>query len=437
MRQRPHPPHTRTTVHALLAMTLLALTPTLRAGPATPTVPDEPETTQAAPAPDTACPVIREADALLSQANSASDAAVRWLSANISPAAISALSETARTAAECRWNALVNAARTETERDLGTFLYTPGSGTACQGNWTPIADLAHLTDHSRVILLVHGLDEPGDIWNDLTPELADAGLTVACFNYPNDQDPALSADALAEAMRALQHDIGAHRIDLVCHSMGGLVARDLLTRPTYYDGDARAHNGLPAVPHLITIGTPNHGSPLAPLRALGEIREQFARWIDSDATSTRALLGFLADGDGAAADALDPKSDYLADLNARPLPTGVKITVIIGRVSPLSPDEINDLLEQSWVARALGPNRTDRLRAQADDVVATMGDAIVTVDSARLEGVSDTVILDANHRSLVRHIPLMDSLRGLVCDKTSTPPAIPVILSRLTDDDAH
>lgn len=382
------------------------------------------------------CPVLCEANALLDRADAATGAAVHWLDANLSPRAVSAMAESARTAARCRWRALIGEARAETERDLGVFLYTPSSGTACGGDWTPVSDLAHGPDRAQVVLLVHGLDEPGDIWDDLAPTLSEAGLVVARFNYRDDQDPALSADALAAAMRGLKKDLGVRRVDLVCHSMGGLVARDVLTREAYYAADGSAHGGFPDVGRLIMIGTPNHGSPLAPLRVLGEVREQFVRWFDSEATGSGVWLGFLVDGDGAAGEALDPDSAYLADLNGRGLPRGVKMTVIIGRVSPVTSADVEGLLEGSWFSWALGSARTDRLCAEAGNVVGMLGDAIVPMGSARLEGVSDTVILEGNHRSMVRRMALIDSVCAWFGEKPSTPPAIPVILNRLTDEGA-
>src|SRR5690606_22566445 len=107
--------------------------------------------------------------------------------------------------AERYWSRLVEEAREECDSRMGCFLYAPvavagdgggdGDGATRAEAWIPVADAAGpATD--RVVLLVHGLDEPGDIWDDLTPALHEAGHTVVRFNYPNDQDPALSADAL-------------------------------------------------------------------------------------------------------------------------------------------------------------------------------------------------------------------------------------------------
>lgn len=239
----------------------------------------------------------------------------------------------------------------------------------------------------RLVLLVHGLDEPGGIWDQIAPALAPY-LPVARFDYPNDQPIADSATLLQQTLTAL-HRAGVNHVDLVCHSMGGLVARDTLTRPDTSDIAAR----------LITVGTPNTGSNLAALRVVAELRDHAAHLFADDAHA----LAFAADGQGQAGDDLLPSSPYLADLNARPLPRA-PITVIIGR-----------LASTPWAAAS------DQL-----------GDGVVTVTSAILDGADDTVFLDASHRGMLRTITLEEGLRRLAGLPThDVPPAIPVILDRL------
>jgi len=77
------------------------------------------------------------------------------------------------------------------------------------------------------VVLLHGLDEPGDIWDDLIPVLAEAGWVAWEFRYPNDQAIDASVDFLAEAWLELPADLS---VVLVGHSMGGLVARDFVGR---------------------------------------------------------------------------------------------------------------------------------------------------------------------------------------------------------------
>lgn len=65
---------------------------------------------------------------------------------------------------------------------------------------------------------------------------------------------AQAARVEAERMRART---GARKVDLVGHSMGGLVARYMIQALGY-----EAH-----VDHLVTFGTPHHGTEIAPLSA--------------------------------------------------------------------------------------------------------------------------------------------------------------------------
>jgi triacylglycerol esterase/lipase EstA (alpha/beta hydrolase family) len=68
-----------------------------------------------------------------------------------------------------------------------------------------------------------------------------------------------NADELKKYIDYAQKDRNAWHVDLVAHSMGGLISRDYINRlmpPTSQDG-------RPQVSHLIMLGTPNQGSPCA------------------------------------------------------------------------------------------------------------------------------------------------------------------------------
>lgn len=279
----------------------------------------------------------------------------------------------------------------------------------------------------RVVLLVHGLDEPGSIWDDLAPALRSAGYAVARFDYPNDQPIAASADLLALRLLELRSR-GTTRVDLVCHSMGGLIARDVLTRPTLYAGNARAQERRPEVERLILLGTPNLGSHWARARSVAEGREILLRWSQEPAELHR-LLGGLVDGDGEAGDDLLPGSAFLTDLNARPLPQGVAITAVVGRLAPPVPamDAPDWPLLTSW----LTPERTERAEAAAAALRDGLGDGVVPVESARLAGIDDIVEVEANHRGMVHRVAVVERLRSLLGRDSHDPPAIAVVLDRL------
>jgi pimeloyl-ACP methyl ester carboxylesterase len=254
------------------------------------------------------------------------------------------------------------------------------------------------------VLLVHGLDEPGGIWDALAPRLAGAGHAVARFDYPNDQQAALSADGLIAAMEDL-HRSGVDTVRIVGHSMGGLLARDALTRP---GADPRVR---PAVPLLITVGTPHAGSALAGWQPAAELREQVQRWIESEDRDAARLFGAWHDGRGGAADDLRPGSAFLTELNARPAPGGTRIVCIVG------------VLLGGPVPETLGA-----LGERADAV----GDGVVPAFSASLPGADETLLVRANHRSVLRPVEFGAWARRLLgVAPPPEPPAVALILERL------
>lgn len=297
--------------------------------------------------------------------------------------------------------------------------------------WTPLKEGVQTPE--RVVVLIHGLDEPGGIWDDLAGALRDAredDMGVARFDYPNDGPIAASADMLAASLRDLR-ERGTTHADLVCHSMGGLVARDVLSRAGAYACEGRGHSDLPDVDRLVMVGTPNAGSPWAKLRALAEIREQVARFLDDPNHDANGLLGFLNDGLGEAGDDLLPGSAFLTDLNAHAPPKGVRVTVIVGRAAPVQSDDLKWIAESWLVRQLLGRDEAAKIAAGIAELSSELGDGVVPVSSAEWAGAADTVYLDANHRSMLRTIDLVRGARSLVGAKNRVPPAIPVILDRL------
>lgn len=402
----------------------------------------QPPTTEAAqpPGPESASGQTRfqaavdEADRLLAEAQSALAAARLWMDRHLSGESVDSLAAKARAQAEAALAEALEKAAAEHRQTLGVRVYErfelDGNST---WQWTPIAESQALGD--RVVLLVHGLDEPGDIWNDLAPRLAEAGHVAVRFDYPNDQSAAASADLLFSALADLRAR-GVERVDIVAHSMGGLIARDVLTRETMYAGSGAGDDVKPTVARLITIGTPNHGSPWAALRGFSEVRDQFIRWINSDGSDCAALLGFLVDGEGEAGRDLMPGSAYLNELNARAgggVPRDVAMTLIVGRASPMDGGDVRGLLAYPWVRRALGAKNGEDLALWVDSMAGQLGDGVVPESSAVLAGVSDIVYVNANHRSMIRRIAIVS--KGAAQQKQDDdPPGIGIVLDRLRAD---
>jgi triacylglycerol esterase/lipase EstA (alpha/beta hydrolase family) len=106
----------------------------------------------------------------------------------------------------------------------------------------------------RPIVLVHGVMVNDGVWFTIRRHLARQSVAaVYTINYgPPYGDIEQFAEQLGEKIESVCAATGATRVLLVCHSMGGLVARAYLRQR----GPAR-------IERIITIGTPHHGSVFA------------------------------------------------------------------------------------------------------------------------------------------------------------------------------
>ncbi len=269
----------------------------------------------------------------------------------------------------------------------------------------------------KSVVLVHGLDDPGDVWQSLAPEFVKEDFNVWLMQYPNDQPIVESARLFFEELQGLKQG-AIDRISIVAHSMGGLVSREMLTSPEI-EYNASAKNGhVPAVAALIMVGTPNHGSQLARLRVFTEIRDQLARLTKGEANWLAGIL----DGAGEAKIDLLPGSRFLTGLNARPHPPGLDMLIIAGITSPWSEKDIKRWTDnlrqkvpddkQKWV---------DELGKNMISMTHGLGDGLVTVESTRLEGVPHRTV-DGTHLSMIRNITR---------DNPRIPPAVPIVVDQL------
>jgi len=251
-----------------------------------------------------------------------------------------------------------------------------------------------ITDKRPVVVLVHGLDADKNDCAPLGSALHDAGYQVGYFSYPGDQPIEDSAGMLARSIRLLHDRFPNIRVEFVCHSMGGLVARAYIEGPEYPGG----------VDRLIMVGTPNHGSRWAHFRTALSVQEHYYLRADPD----WAWTWLITEGMGEAGDDLLPDSDFLKELNARPRRDGVKYTIIAGNKSGVDKAEANvvDSVSECSTERTRGwwgfghcyrglVAVANHLREKSSD-----GDGPVSLKSAKLKGVNDFVVLPADHVSL-------------------------------------
>jgi len=269
----------------------------------------------------------------------------------------------------------------------------------------------------KTVVLIHGLDDPGKVWQNLAPALVAEKFNVWLMQYPNDQPVVESARLFFEALKGLKQS-GIDRIAVVGHSMGGLVSREMLTSPAI-DFDASVQNDrVPEITALIMVGTPNHGSQMARFRVFSEMRDLMTRITSGESN----WLGGILDGAGEAKIDLLPGSRFLTGLNARPHPENIELFIIAGITSPWNESDIN-----RWVGdlRQKVPDDNQKWVDEFGDNLIAMthglGDGLVTVESTQLKGVAHTTV-DGTHLSMIRNI---------TTDSPRIPPAVPIIVDRL------
>lgn len=113
-------------------------------------------------------------------------------------------------------------------------------------------------DKPNVVLFVHGFTADARYMSHLMSQFADAGFEPLVFNYACFDGIDVAAASLAGLLTDLDAigdgAINRNRFILVCHSMGGLVGRALIS----------LESGDRFVRKLITLGTPHGGTLTEP-----------------------------------------------------------------------------------------------------------------------------------------------------------------------------
>ena len=277
------------------------------------------------------------------------------------------------------------------------------------------------------VVLIHGLDEPGGIWDDLLPALGAAGYAVWEFRYPNDQGVDRSAKYLAKHWPTLDP---SRPVALIGHSMGGLVAREFVSRWRHPVDTPPLVEGAP-IAGVVLAGTPNHGSEWARLRIWLELRDQFA----SPSERRFSLFAALRDGAGEAKIDLRPGSDFLRTLNARPWPESVPVLLIAAQLLPRK-DSLSAGLDAAS-AEVGSEQLGDHLHDWWSSLGTQVGDGVVSLESLRLTDMPSPVIVEASHRGMLHRLfpgdpeppaiaPILAALRqwnDTVADRTAYPVA--------------
>lgn len=263
-----------------------------------------------------------------------------------------------------------------------------------------------------LVVVVHGFNSSPQRFEPLAAALRASGWPGATYSYPDDQPIDDSAQQLSADLKKLAQDFPRRSIALVTHSMGGLVARAMLEQPDLDPGN---------VAKLIMVAPPTHGSLLAYFAFGIDILDHLAAQDRSEEVTR--FYAAVEDGLSEAKNDLKPDSAFLRRLNARPRNPRVRYTIILGTGGHLSQEQVNRLRrglrtaqEASQVVGLFAPE-LDRILADLDEVVRGKGDGVVAVKRGRLDGVTDTILADFSHLSVLQttdSFPQDDVFRALL-----------------------
>ena len=246
-----------------------------------------------------------------------------------------------------------------------------------------------------LIILIHGIDSDRGMLVPLADLLTHEGNQVGFFSYAGDQPIDDSAASLAQKLADLRALYPTLRVQIVAHSMGGLVARDYIEGPAYVGG----------IDRLIMVGTPNAGSSWSKLRFILSIQQHYNLWRNDPDWSPS---WYVTEGVGEAGRELAPGSPFLKKMASLPRRPGVSYTAIAGTQHPASRIS-SECCEgmAGWFSGRVGNwwgfrQCKNGLKSAAYYYRHDTGesDGPVTVASAKLAGVDDLVLLPADHIAL-------------------------------------
>lgn len=243
-----------------------------------------------------------------------------------------------------------------------------------------------------LVVVVHGYNSCPARNVAIAQAIRAADLPCGVFAYPNDYTIVSSAQLLSSELRRLSREEPDRRVILVCHSMGGMVARACLEDSLYDPGN---------VDRLILIAPPNYGTAIAHF-AIGT--DVWEHWLARrEGSPWRRVRDSVVDGLGEAAGELCPGSEFLTDLNSRPRNPKVKYSVILGTGARMTDAEIEWIRDSVMQKLAKVPGakggveHLETLLGDMDELVEGKGDGVVAVSRGRLDGVSDTLVLPFGH----------------------------------------
>ena len=272
---------------------------------------------------------------------------------------------------------------------------TPG---LAESRWQKVPATSNTSPRDPVVL-VHGLGSSIDAMRPLARQLSRDG-DVYLFGYDSNRGVRTAA---VELSRRVENLAASGPIDIVAHSMGGLVARVML------EVDRRETDHID---QLILFAPPNASSSLADL-SVESITESFAGrqgLLSEDRKVLASIDEQLRRCLGPVVEDLRAGSDLYGELSRTRRIDGVRYSILAGSGGPIDPTLVQTgRLLGALLGSAAQPDQRDEMHDAVDALLDTTdrpewlrgsGDGVVSVDQTRLPGVSDFEVLDVSHNCL-------------------------------------
>jgi pimeloyl-ACP methyl ester carboxylesterase len=257
--------------------------------------------------------------------------------------------------------------------DASNRRYASGTESECREQLERIRHASGLTpDTGHAIIYLHGIGRTSRSLMPIRRAMPDAGFTHVMFEYPSTRVPLKQSAEYLHSV--IQSLTDVDRISFVVHSMGGLVVRQYLKE----HGNHRIHR-------LVMLGTPNKGAELADI-----LRSNFA---------FRTIYGPAGQ---------ELITDEVGTIRSLPAPSCEFAVVAGGR---------ND-------GKGFNP------LLPGDD------DGTVTVESARLEGAADFLLVPKVHSFLMSDPTVIAAVRHFLDHGRFFPdrPASPIVAQSPSSD---
>lgn len=285
------------------------------------------------------------------------------------------------------------ALRVRCRRRLTKSLSANDDPIGCVCDWD--TDLAARSRNRPIVIGLHGYQGEASSWADFRTHLRALGYATGTVQYDFDQSVANSARQVAmTANEELNAAAGSlHKIVLIGHSMGGLVAREWAENPELPNRNIVA---------LVTLGSPHAGSNWATMPPLSDV-------FTGHEFSEKELIEFLLHQPSSAGlNDLVPDSKFLQNLASRPRRADVEYLAVIGTKSLLEEADVavirgtlRSMDREGSVMRLIRP-RIQPLLGSFDELSDGKGDGMVACDSACIPGCDNTIKLPVTHLGMVR-----------------------------------